>query len=75
MKHIKIVRHKNEIGSVLLEAKYTKDTSDLETIKKSWELLFEQYDQIAYCVETGDIIAVVDKDGLLQVVVPGYETI
>lgn len=75
MKHIKIVRHPNEIGSVLLDAKFAEGEVDLEEIRNNWESLFKEYNQIAYCVETGDIIAVIDKNGYLQCVVPGYETV
>ena len=34
-----------------------------------------EFGQIAYCLETGDIVAVIDKDEYLQVNIPRYETI
>jgi len=75
MRHIRILRDRKEVGNVLLDARIKGITDSDEEILSNWDEAFKLYDQIAYCVETGDFLAVVDKQGYLQVVLPEHRTI
>jgi len=65
MNHITVIRNENDIDNIILSEEH----------KSNFRKMFVNFRQIAYCVESGDIVAVIDKDGYLQVNIPGYESI
>jgi len=76
--HIRIIRSPHDVGIIIRDAEYSGFQMDKEQLKEAiqnWEKAFEIYDQVAYCIETGDFVAVVDKKGMLQVSIPEYDTV
>jgi len=77
MKHIRVIRDKNDIGQIILDSQYIKLEKNPDEIRQDWFKLFEKtnFQQVAYCVETGDILCAVDEEGYLQVAIPEYKTV
>jgi len=71
MKKIKIVRNTIDINKIILDISHDKET-DLKELEKRLKSLFSKYKQFAFCIETGDIIAVIDYDDNLDLNIPGY---
>lgn len=79
MQHIRIIRNEKELGKVLLDVEFMSNRDDIEfnpeRVQDTWKYLFSKYSQVAYCIETGEIIAVIDNDGYLHVSIPDYEVV